>query len=52
MSHIPLINEMNALNKPDATQSENHKDRMPLNADIYIQQNKTTELNRQTAEAC
>lgn len=25
MSHIPLINEMNALNKPEATQNENHK---------------------------
>jgi len=34
---------MNALNKPDATQSENHKERMPLNAEIYIQQNKTTD---------
>lgn len=42
MSYIPLINQKNALNKRDATQSENHKDRMPLKTELYIQQNKKT----------
>lgn len=40
MNNIPLVNEMNALNNPDVTQSEKHKHRMPLNAELYIQQNK------------
>lgn len=49
MSYIPLINEKNALNKRDATQSENHKDRMPLKTELYIQQKQK---DSQTAEAC